>query len=103
MRLNRREFISRSAVTAVGLSLLGGTLARAAGPARVVVMLDLDGGNDGLNTVVPLGQYDRYRSLRRSLAIDGDRLLRLKNAPDFALNPSTSKIRLAAAVSRTSA
>ena len=74
MRISRRGFVGRSAITMVGVGLgsplLRGFEARAAGrrapgrtaataPAnkRVLVVVNLDGGNDGLNTVVPLHQY----------------------------------------------
>lgn len=31
---------------------------------RVLVLIQLKGGNDGLNTIVPLAQYDKYAELR---------------------------------------
>ncbi|HEY2159005.1 MAG TPA: hypothetical protein VGH33_25470, partial [Isosphaeraceae bacterium] len=44
--------------------------ARAAGPAkdgRVLVVIQLDGGNDGINTVVPFADegYERHRKALR--------------------------------------
>lgn len=95
MKVSRRSFVTRSAITMVGLGFSSPLVravparTRAAGSSskRVLVVVNLDGGNDGLNTVVPLPQYDRYRSMRRTLAVDRDRLLRLSNAPDVALNP----------------
>jgi uncharacterized protein (DUF1501 family) len=96
MAITRREFLRRSAITAIGLNFGSPLLGRAAYAAgrtaaastdKVVVTLNLFGGNDGLNTVVPLDQYARYRQLRPTLGIDRDLLLPLKNASDFALNP----------------
>lgn len=45
-------------------------------PDRVLVILQLDGGNDGLNTLVPW-RDDRYRALRPALAIEAAGLLRV--------------------------
>jgi len=42
---------------------------------RVVVMIQLSGGNDGLNMIIPIGQYDSYVDYRENIAIpdSGDR------------------------------
>ena len=76
-RFTRRQFLKRSAVTAAGaaiaphLRFLPGTnVAYAAGPSdAIVVVVQLDGGNDGLNTVYPITDgptnqrtlYEEYR------------------------------------------
>jgi len=36
---------------------------------RVIVIIQLHGGNDGLNTVIPIDNYDRYYSRRANIAI----------------------------------
>lgn len=36
---------------------------------RVLVILQLNGGNDGLNTFIPIEQYDQYYSRRANIAI----------------------------------
>jgi uncharacterized protein (DUF1501 family) len=36
---------------------------------RVLVLLQLHGGNDGLNTVIPLADYDYYQNVRANIAI----------------------------------
>ena len=36
---------------------------------RVLVIIYLNGGNDGLNTVIPLDQYSQYNALRSNIAI----------------------------------
>jgi uncharacterized protein (DUF1501 family) len=59
----------------------------------VLVVVNLFGGNDGLNTVVPLDQYDRYRQMRRTLRFDPAELLALPGVPELALNPGLSAIR----------
>ncbi|HIM31608.1 MAG TPA: hypothetical protein EYG57_18920, partial [Planctomycetes bacterium] len=76
---HRRDFLR----TAVGTSVvsLGATapefLCRAAwgqeesNDDRILVVIQLSGGNDGLNTVIPYGN-DVYRSKRPTLAIGKD-------------------------------
>ena len=99
MDLTRRRFIRNSALGAVGLGLVEPILGRTAGSllaaasGRSIVVVNLFGGNDGLNTVVPLDQYDRYRQLRRSLAHRQEDLLPLAGVPDLALNPGLTGIR----------
>jgi uncharacterized protein (DUF1501 family) len=95
MAINRREFLKTSA-TAVGLGLTGAWLnplaeaKKIAAPdasQRVMVVINLFGGNDGLNTVIPLEQYDRYRTLRPTLAVDRAQALPLPNSGDLAFHP----------------
>ena len=57
---------------------------------RVLVLIRLAGGNDGLNTVVPLYEYGRYQQLRPGVSIPTAKLTELKNGlalpaetPDF--------------------
>jgi uncharacterized protein (DUF1501 family) len=41
-------------------------------PDRKLVMIFLNGGNDGLNTIVPLAEYDAYRGARDRIARERD-------------------------------
>jgi uncharacterized protein (DUF1501 family) len=99
MKIDRRRFIRDAGIVAVGLSLgdrlagLGGQRVMAAGADKVLVVVNLQGGNDGINTVVPLSQYDRYRKLRGGLAHDAADLLPLSGQPDFGLNPGMTALR----------
>ena len=36
---------------------------------RVLVLVQLQGGNDGINTLVPIDQYDLYANLRPDIKI----------------------------------
>jgi uncharacterized protein (DUF1501 family) len=89
--------LSRRAVLAssLGWPALVPAWARAAEPAasspeasskgqRILVVLELSGGNDGLNTVVPYGD-DVYHRLRPNLAIKPARVRKLND--QFGLNP----------------
>jgi uncharacterized protein (DUF1501 family) len=105
MALNRRDVLRAGVIGGLSMGAFG-WLARAAaartrvgrGPApgaeKVVVVVTLNGGNDGLNTVVPLRQFDRYRSLRPSIAIARQRLLPIPGLEaDFAFNPGLGAFR----------
>ncbi|MCI0411174.1 DUF1501 domain-containing protein [bacterium] len=97
MQYSRRNFIKTTAIAAAGLALfdpryaLGRSVSTSTGN-KVLVVINLLGGNDGLNTVIPVSssQYDKYRELRSSLALDRDSLLPLDGQPDFSLNPQLS-------------
>ena len=58
---------------------------------RVVVVLRLRGGNDGLNTVVPV-RDDRYYRARPTIAIPGRQTLRIDGS-DLGLNPWLANVR----------
>ncbi len=77
----RRDFLMRSGLAAVGGAALVGTTPvramartplvealRQADTDRVLVLVQLQGGNDGLNTIVPLGN-DLYHRARPTLGI----------------------------------
>jgi uncharacterized protein (DUF1501 family) len=57
---------------------------------RALVIIQLTGGNDGLNTVVPF-RDDDYRRLRPNLAIPADRVLRLNG--DLGLHPALDGLK----------
>ncbi len=59
---------------------------------RILVLIRLKGGNDGLNTVIPLFDYDNYRNNRPTIAIPEGQVLNLSmevGIPETmnALNP----------------
>ena len=78
--ISRRRFLRGLAASGIALPALPG-LARAdagGGPPapRHLVLVELQGGNDGLNTVVPR-RDPAYRRLRPTLALDADATLAL--------------------------
>jgi len=104
MAITRRQFIKQSAgVASVGMFLprvwLGESQAQTPMGAanRKMVVIQLIGGNDGLNTVIPYTN-SRYYSLRPSLAFkqselkdDMDRSMLISS--DLALNPAMKEIK----------
>jgi len=81
--MNRRNFIKSSAIL-TGMGLLPSSL-YAMPRHKTLILLELKGGNDGLNTVVPYADSNYYK-LRPSIAIPKDQVLQL--TPELGLHPS---------------
>jgi len=65
---------------ALAAQALGGTTE--ASPERILVVVELSGGNDGLNTVVPYGDDEYYR-VRPNLGIPEPELLKIEHGYGF--------------------
>lgn len=59
---------------------------------RVLVVVQLSGGNDGLNTVVPYGMDEYYRA-RRGIGISKDRVLELDTRQGLGLHPALAPMK----------
>jgi uncharacterized protein (DUF1501 family) len=81
--LSRRDFIRRSSLLALAPTIPG-FLARTARAVtarrdgRVLVVLELNGGNDGINTVVPFAD-EGYAKHRNTLRLAKDRLVKVND------------------------
>lgn len=103
--LGRRDFLIRSGAGAVALPMIFNGLPMKAfdGPRlqrlfntteesdRVLVLIQLNGGNDGLNTVIPLDQYDTYQQIRSNIAIPETAAIKITDQAAF--HPSWQHIR----------
>src|SRR5262245_15216008 len=87
MNGTRRQFLTAALGAAaipllprLAMGALGARRAAALAPRtdRVLVLVDLAGGNDGLNTVVPFG-HERYQALRPTLKLEKSGLLPLND------------------------
>ena len=58
---------------------------------RVLVLIQLNGGNDGLSTLTPLDQYDNLAYVRRNLTIPENKLLKLRKS-ELGFHPAFEKI-----------
>ncbi|MBY0233069.1 MAG: DUF1501 domain-containing protein, partial [Gemmataceae bacterium] len=87
--MDRRSFLTASGVVALGAAAPG-FLHRAAAAAppgkdRILVVVELTGGNDGLNTVVPY-KDPLYKKYRPTIALDAARLKKIEDG--LGLHPS---------------
>ena len=87
--MNRREFLATAGAATVSVAW-GGSPVHAAttGYGNVLVLVELQGGNDGLNTVIPFAD-PAYYALRPQLAIPRGQVLALDAATGLhpALQP----------------
>ena len=79
--MKRRDFLRNSLLASTTISLGGypinllgkeseaARLAQMSTNDRVLVILQMHGGNDGLNSVIPIANYDEYYSRRANIAI----------------------------------
>jgi uncharacterized protein (DUF1501 family) len=94
--MKRRDFLQTSAWASAALltpRFLQSPQLRAQGGSRagkILVVIQLSGGNDGLNTVVPF-RNDRYYELRPSLAIPRTEVLPLND--ELGFNPALAPLR----------
>lgn len=91
--LTRRQFLNRSLASAAFVSLGGvgphflrnAAAWQAGNGDNILVVIQLSGGNDGLNTVVPF-RDDEYRKARPTLAISADQVLKIDD--QFGWHPA---------------
>lgn len=92
---NRRSFLQALGLVGGGTMMLGGAPLTASRPSplasalsmaetdRILVLIRLKGGNDGLNTIVPIFDYDNYANLRPTIKINQPDLYNL--SPEIGL------------------
>lgn len=87
--MERRRFIKYTTATAAlpfffrghWMQAMAGTpatgLTGTFNTGRKLVLVQLDGGNDGLNMVIPISQYDNLANARRNILVDKNQILKL--------------------------
>ena len=96
--MERRQFLMRSSLATMGGLLIPDfvkayethALANACPVGRRLVVVQLAGGNDGLNTIVPY-RNDIYYRERPKLAIEASQVLPLND--DYGLHPALEPLR----------
>jgi uncharacterized protein (DUF1501 family) len=105
--MKRREFIRAAVPAAVIPSLIGGFTFKAFGASswlsaltaaqvetdHVLVLIQLNGGNDGLNTVIPIDQYSNLFNARSNIIIPQNKILKLSRTSETGLHPSLTGLQ----------
>lgn len=103
--MKRRDFIKKVAPMSLLPFALNGQPIRAYGKLlgteaidftqtdKVLVLIQLNGGNDGLNTVIPLDQYSNLTSARPDVIIPENKVLSLDGLSGTGIHPAMSKLR----------
>jgi len=88
--INRRDFLHNMAHLAALPSILpnwglqqlfdqNSVLANTIEKDKILIIIRLDGGNDGLNTVFPLDQYENLNKVRSKILMDEKKIIPIKN------------------------
>lgn len=86
--------ISGNPVFAIGEHpLLDIDLLSTANNDNVLVIIQLSGGNDGLNTVIPISEYPNYYNARTNIAIAENKVLKLTGNAATGLHPSMTAMQ----------
>ena len=74
-------------------SIFGMLGAAASINGKVMVFIELNGGNDGLNTLIPLDQYDTLANHRSNLLIPENKVLDLDGTQGTGLHPAMTGLQ----------
>jgi len=99
--MKRREFLGKSAAVTLPALISGyavkalnenSPLVRAlmsgtTDTDHVLVIIQLSGGNDGLNMVIPISTYNLYNAARTNIAIPENSILKLNGYANTGLHP----------------
>lgn len=106
--MKRKEFVKLSVLSGTA-TMLGKTMVHATnlldspflqevaqnfnGCNRVLVIIQLTGGNDGLNSIIPIDQYASLAVARPAIVPQQSQILSLNNNPTTGMHPSMPELR----------
>ncbi len=107
--MKRRDFIKNTVPVGIMLpSIINGFTIKAFGATspllaqllmpstntdHVLVLVQLNGGNDGINTIIPLEFYSNYSNARANIAIAESKVLPLTGTQKVGLNPAMTGLQ----------
>ncbi|MBK8079226.1 MAG: DUF1501 domain-containing protein [Saprospiraceae bacterium] len=92
VKINRRDFLKTSALASIPLTLSGIPLFAAANPNssflkgdndKILVLVQLQGGNDGLSTIYHSGQYANLQAVRSNIILPENSIINFHNEYGF--------------------
>ena len=104
--MKRRQFLKYTVPAAAASAFIGGMPVRAMGMEspliqslmgmttdtdHVLVLVQMNGGNDGMNMVIPIDTYSSYQAARSNVAIPQNRILSLNGKT--GLHPAMTGIQ----------
>jgi len=104
--MERRKFL-RNSLALITPTIIGGnpihvltkhplfdnTVLATSNNDKVLVIIQLSGGNDGLNTVIPLSDYSKYYNARNNIAIAENKVLKVTGNDATGLHPSMTAMQ----------
>ena len=106
--MKRRDFIKNTSLASTPLFFNGFPLFASAytgnslfdflakttyGCGKILVIIQQNGGNDGLNTIFPLDQYANLQNARSNIIIPQNAILPLNNTTTTGMHPALSELR----------
>jgi uncharacterized protein (DUF1501 family) len=105
--MKRRDFFIKSLPAAILPSLINGYAVKAMSPSpmmdalmnmatdtdHVLVIIQMSGGNDGLNMVIPKDSYSNYFNARTNIAIPENKILALNGNAKTGLHPAMTGLQ----------
>ena len=99
--MKRRKFLQVSSLASVPMLINGIPVSAVARNSfldfvspdndKILVLIQLTGGNDGLNMVLPLDQYTNLDKVRNKILIKESLAIKLR--PDLGLHPSMTGLK----------
>lgn len=105
--MKRRDFLRNTIPAAIIPSIINGESVAALAPNaflnaitnyaeetdHVLVIIEMNGGNDGLNMVIPRDKYSAYYNIRSNIAIPESSVLKLQGNDKTGLHPAMTGIQ----------
>jgi uncharacterized protein (DUF1501 family) len=104
--MNRKDFLLKSLTGGIAPVVINGMgvkafaenpliqfLGKAGNEDHVLVLIQLNGGNDGINTVIPLDQYSNIMAVRSNIAVAENKVLSLSGTTATGFHPGLSELR----------
>ena len=105
--MKRREFLEKSAAVTLPALISGysvkalnansplvqALIGTGTDTDHVLVIIQLSGGNDGLNMVIPINTYSLYNAARTNIAIPENKILKLNGYANTGLHPAMTGLQ----------